>query len=259
MVSSQSIVTKVLRALQLRHVRVLACAAAGITALSFTVTPAQAGDVGAIFACYACQATGDTAIDASLSANPNVAYDGLLFAFQNTSGAAITDATFNVSTGAYTDTFSLPTIAANAEIIFLPGLSSDGGTHPTNSLFYDAGRTADTSDGDGGVSDTSTFWFAGLSNGLAVKSGPITAGDPSLIKPYRDNPAAGSTSFLGNGPNGDTGCNNCYYAQIANLSVPDVVSGAPEPDVWGLAFLAVGLTGLTLRRSRRFDRGRTTI
>ena len=36
------------------------------------------------------QNTGDTAVDAALAANPDVAYDGILFAFKNTSGFAIT-------------------------------------------------------------------------------------------------------------------------------------------------------------------------
>ncbi len=54
--------------------------------LSAMRATSAAENVGDILACYACQNTGNSIIDAALMANPSVANDGLLFAFVNTSG-----------------------------------------------------------------------------------------------------------------------------------------------------------------------------
>ncbi len=216
------------------------------------VTPAAAATtVGSIYACYACQNTGNQLVDAALAANPDVASDGLLFAFFNTSGSAITGATFNLSAGSYTDSFTLPTLAANSGYIYIPGKGNDGKSHPVGSLFATTGLTQDTSDGDGSVSDGSVFSFTGSQGLLAVTSGNFTAGDAALIKPFRDNPANGSTSFLGFGPSGDGGCSNCYYGQIATLSVASPVSSIPEPASWGLMLAGFGLAGLNMRKTMR--------
>src|ERR1017187_6079069 len=94
---------------------------------------AHASVVGDILACYACQNTGNAAVDAALVANPSVASDGLLFAFENTSGTQVTNAVFNV-TGS-SDSFNIGTIAANSTVIILPGLSNDGGVHTAGTLF----------------------------------------------------------------------------------------------------------------------------
>jgi hypothetical protein len=82
----------------------------GFTAL-FAVcalAPAHAAQIGQIFVCYACQNTGDTAIDAALAANPAAAFDGILFAFKNTSSASITGGVFSVSGTSPSDSFALP-------------------------------------------------------------------------------------------------------------------------------------------------------
>jgi hypothetical protein len=57
---------------------------------------------------------------------------------------------------------------------------------------------------------------------------------------WRDNPN-GSTSFIGDGPFGDGGCNNCYFGEIALLSVPSV-SGVLEPSTW--AMMLLGFAGV---------------
>jgi hypothetical protein len=120
--------------------------------------PASATTVGDILACYACNTTGNSAVDAALTANPSVANDGILFAFVNTSNNAITGGVFSVSgTSTVTDSFALPTIAANSTYILLPGLSDDGGVHLSGGLFADVGYTQDTSDGQGNVNDGSAF------------------------------------------------------------------------------------------------------
>src|ERR1035441_9869678 len=49
---------------------------------------ASATSVGDILVCYACNTTGNAAVDAALAANPGVVGDGILFAFENTSGTA---------------------------------------------------------------------------------------------------------------------------------------------------------------------------
>jgi len=214
--------------------------------LAAVIAPAYATQVGEIYACYACQNTGNAAVDAALTANPSVASDGLLFAFVNTSGSAITGAVFSV-TGSTNDSFALPTIGAGATFILMPGLTSDGGVHPGGGLFFLSGSTMDTSDGAGGVSDTSVWSFTGTDNGQSATTGNFTAGQANLILPFRDNPANGSTSFLGLGPSGDGGCSNCYFGPIAAINTP-TVTAAPEPGACGLALTGAGMLAFFVRR-----------
>ena len=178
----------------------------GILALTFIGT-LSATQVGEILVCYTCQNTGNSAIDAALGtpAGQEVAGDGILFAFVNTSASSITGGTFSVTDASPDDSFAVPTIAAGSTFILIPGATSDGGTHPAAGLFALTG-VMDTSDGDGGVTDSSIFKFAGLDGGLAVSSvtagtstgipGTFTSGDPGLFMPYRDNPSAGTISFI---------------------------------------------------------------
>jgi hypothetical protein len=219
--------------------------AVALTAILAPYSPARATVVGDILACYACQNTGNPLVDAALTANPTVATDGLLLAFVNNSGSAISDAFFYVSNGTYVDSIDIGTIAANSTFIFMPGISSDGGLHFSSSLFFHSGFTMDTSDGAGGVSDGTNFVFIGSQGPLAVSSGIFTPADS--FRPYRDNPAF-STSFVGQGPNGDVGCNNCYFGEIALLSVPDV-GAVPEPSTW--AMMLLGFAGLGFMAYRR--------
>ncbi len=209
---------------------------------------ARAGQVGEILACYACQNTGNSAINAALALNPAVASDGLLFAFVNTSSFDITGGKFSVTNATPNDSFTLPTIVAGATFILIPGVTSDGGTHAAGGLFGAKG-VMDTSDGVGGLSDSSIFSFAGLSNGQGVTSttagtstgtpGTFTPGDPGLFKPWIVPASGGSTSFIGLGPNGDGGCSNCYFGEVATLNTPSATV-TPEPAGFGL-----GLAGLT--------------
>ncbi len=126
--------------------------------LALVATPANAYQVGSISVCYACQNTGDPIIDAALTAHPNVASDGILFAFKNTSAYPITGGVLSVTGTSPSDSFALPTIAANSEFILMPGITSDGKSHPANGLFALTGFM-DTSDGAGNVDDTSVFRF----------------------------------------------------------------------------------------------------
>ena len=226
--------------------------------------PAHATQIGTILVCYACdgtgtQPTGDAAIDAAVSANPGLS-DGILFDFDNTSGFAITGAVFSVGGSGTTtpDSFALPTIAAGSEFILIPGITSDGNSHPSGGLFAVTGSVMDTSDGAGGLSDASIFQLTGISNGLAVTSltagtstgtpGTFTPGDPGLLLPYRDNPTGTSESFIGQGPSGDGGCNNCYYGEVATLNTPNPGGSVPEPASLGLVLCGIGLIGWLRRR-----------
>ena len=161
----------------------------GLAAVCMAV-PVHAAEIGQVFVCYACQNTGDTAIDAALTANPSVAFDGILFAFKNTSSSAITGGTFSLSGTSPADSFAIPSIAAGGEFILMPGITSDAASHPSGS-FFATGATKDTSEGDGGVNDSSIFRFTGLWSGVAVTSitagtntpdGTFTPGDPGLIQ-----------------------------------------------------------------------------
>ena len=240
---------------KLKLIGLLALVAVSVSA------PMHAAVIGDIYVCYACQDTGDPTIDAALANNPGVASDGILFAFKNTSGSAITGGVFSVNGASPNDSFTLPTLAAGSEFILMPGITSDAGSHPSGGLFAHTGSTMDTSDGDGGVTDASIFMFTGLSNLLAVSSitagtgpanGTFTSGDPGLIKPYRDNPTGPSRiSFLGLGPSGDGGCSNCYFGLVATLDTPNV-SGVPEPStllLFGSALIAIG-AARKLKKSR---------
>jgi hypothetical protein len=119
----------------------------------------------------------------------------------------------------------------------------------------------DTSEGEGGIADSSIFRFIGLSNSAAVTSrtagtntpdGTFTPGDPGLIKPFRDAPNGSSRiSFVGLGPSGDTGCNNCYFGLVATLEATPV-TGVPEPStllLMGSALLFIG-AARKVKRSR---------
>jgi len=160
--------------------------------------PSHAATVGDILVCYACQDSGNATIDAALAANPGVASDAILFAFENTSAVAITGGVFSVSNASPSDSFTLPTLAANSTYILIPGLTSDGGVHPAGGLFGDTG-IMDTSDGAGGLSDSSIFSFTGTSGGTAVTSntpgspaGTFTSGNPALLLRFRSPVTSGS-------------------------------------------------------------------
>jgi hypothetical protein len=230
---------------------------ASLAALS--TRPVQADQIGTIFACYACQGTGNAAIDAALANNPSVASDGILFAVFNTSAFAITRGVFSVTGSTPTtpsDSFMLPTIAAGGTFILMPGISTDGTSHPSGGLFANTGTTQDTSDGAGGIDDTSIFKFTGTDNGLAVTSttfgsstaipGTFTPRDPGLFLPYRTHLGGVSTSFVGDGPTGDGSCINCYYGEVATLNTGTV----PEPQSFILAISGlIGMCWITRRRA----------
>ncbi len=233
--------------------------ALAVAAFSLSVTSAKAGQVGEILACYACQSSGNASVDSALAASPGVASDGPLFAFVNTSSSAISGGTFSVSNATPADSFTLPSIGAGSTYILVPGVTTDSGTHASGGLFGSTG-VMDTSDGVGGVTDASMFKFLGMDNGLTVTSltagtstgtsGTFTPGDPGLIKPFVGNPTGGSTSLLGDGPNGDGGCSNCYFGEVATLDTTSTppMTGTPEPAGIGLMLAGLGVLGATARR-----------
>ncbi len=226
--------------------------------VAMSLASASAAQVGTIYVCYACNTTGNSAIDTALAANPSVASDGVLFAFINTSGFSINGGVFSVSNASPADSFALPTIAAGGTYIIMPGITSDGNFHTTGGLFSDTGITKDTSDGDGGLTDASIFSFTGTDNALAVKSttfgsstgtaGTFTPGDPGLDLPFRSPITAGSSiSFIGDGPSGDSSCTNCYFGEVATLNTP-TITATPEPGTLTLLIGGLGAIGFFRRR-----------
>jgi hypothetical protein len=207
-------------------------------------------NVGEILACYACQNSGNAAIDAALATGtgPDVASDGLLFAFVNTSGSPITGGVFSEN-GSPNDSFALPTLAANSTFILIPGTSVDGGIHLAGGLFSFNNFVMDTSDGDGGLSNSTVFAFNGSQGVKAVTSGDFTPADSIL--PWRSIPSV-PISFVGQGPGGDS-CINCYFGQIATLTVPSA-GAIPEPSTWAmilLGFAGLGFAGYRKAKSER--------
>lgn len=231
----------------------------------FAALPAHADQIGTVLVCYACDGTGTLptgvpAIDAAVAGNASGMSDAILFDFVNTSTFPITGGVFSVSGGgAVSDSFAVPTIPADSSFILIAGITSDGGSHPSGGLFAPTGFM-DTSDGAGGVTDSSVFRFTGISDGLAVSSltfgsstgtaGTFTPGDPGLDLPYRDNPTGGSLeSFIGQGPSGDGGCNNCYFGEVATINVP-TTNAVPEPaSVPFLLLSGLGILGWVRRRA----------
>ena len=221
------------------------------------LTHAYSAQIGTIFACYACQSTGNTAIDTYLATGAGgtaVAGDGLLFAFVNSGASPLTGGVFTVD-GTITDTFALPAIAAGGTFILVPGETNDGAMHLSGAFFSDTGSVIDTSDDHSQVNDSTLWSFTGMENGQTVTSGNFTAGDVALILPFRGNPSGGMTSFLGNGPSGDGGCSNCYFGPIAALSTPNVMpSGVPEPAPFVLTL--TGFAALICLKHRRSETAR---
>ncbi|HEV2363300.1 MAG TPA: PEPxxWA-CTERM sorting domain-containing protein [Caulobacteraceae bacterium] len=251
----------------MKHTLSLAGAAAvAVLALGSALAPSAAAAgtkvIGEILACYACQDTGNSVIDnylANGAGGPTVASDGLLFAFVNTSGAAITGGKFTVSNSSANDSFSFPTIAAGGTFILVPGVTNDGGSHSSGAFFNPADGVWDTSD-QGLVTGSAIWTFTGSQGALEVTSptngasktapaGSFTSIDPGLIQPWRVPANGGSTDFLGQAANGDPGCSNCYFYEIAKLVVP-TTSGVPEPADWALMILGMGVAGASLRQRR---------
>ncbi len=218
--------------------RATLCTLLGVLLL---VGAAQAGTVGSIAACYFCSAPAGNNFGFGVQ-------DAPIFQFTNTSGNAITNATFTIEASgdnATADTFNIGTIAAGASFDLFVGVTSDGGSGHT--FFAPAGSGGrDTSD-FGPDSNSVAFEFLGMSNGSSVSSGVFTAGQSAMTS--LDGSVSG-LNFLGGPAGADGPCNNCYYnADVANISTP-TVSATPEPG--SLMLLSVGLAGAigTIRRRR---------
>lgn len=218
-----------------------------------------AAQVGTIYACYACANTGNSAVDTYLTSGPggtSVSSDGLLFAFWNSGSTPITNAAFSVSGSSSADVFKIGTIAADSTFILVPGVTSDGGTHPSNGFFNSSQGVLDTSDGAGNITDSSVWSFTGTDAGQSVTSGNITAGESSLLMPFINPTVSGSmVSFIGQGPSGDGGCNVCYFGPIASLASSSSTGGGggsavPEPADFSLIALGIGVIAC-FARSRR--------
>ena len=231
----------------------------GFAALMPVPALAATTQVGQVLVCYTCTNTGNPVIDAALAANPGVSSDGILFAFVNTSGSAIGGGVFDVSGASPNDSFTIQSIAAHSTFVLIPGVTDDGVTHPSGGLFELTG-VKDTSDGAGGVSDSSSFSFVGFQGSDTIYSltagsstphrGSFTAGDPGLVFPAQDDPSD-LVSFLGLGPDGDSGCYNCYFHKVATLDVDTGGPGVPEPAAWSLMLLGFGTVGGALRARPR--------
>ena len=199
--------------------------------LGFSLTfvpPAHGAPVGDIQVCYNC----------SNSFGPGI-LDGPFFVIQDTSA---TDITNGVLSGPG-DSFSVGTVSAGGQVIVIPGVSNDGGSHPAGGFFRTTGSILDTS--DVGPDDNSTqFEFTGLQGSSNIDTGVFT---PAATAGPSNDGNAPTLNPLG-GPNGADGpCNNCFGPKIvADLNV---VSAVPEPAT--VLLVGGGLAGLLGGHRRR--------
>ena len=217
--------------------------AIGVAAAVGAMTlPAVAMEVGNIEVCYNC-GTGSDASNFFQGVQ-----DGPIFEINNLTSTSLTNVLFTANG----DTYNVGTIAGLANVVLIPGVSNDGGTH--TGFWRVFGFILDTSD-SGPNDNTTPFDLTALFGATSATTGTFTPAT-SLQASSNDNTITVGINFLGGGPASDGACNDCYGPDIvATINTPS--SGAtPLPAT--LPLFATGLGGLGLfgwRRKRKAQAG----
>jgi hypothetical protein len=171
--------------------------------------------------------------------------DGPVFVFQNATDAAIAN---GVLTIVGVDFFDVGTIAADSNVLVIPGLSNDGQNHGANNFFTHTGSIYDSSDLFSSL-NTTQFEFMGSHAGTQIESsdlcGVIAAPvfTPACTAGPSNDGTVSNINFLGGPGNNDGPCNNCFGPQIVADLVTEPV-GTPEPSTFILRGAALLLLAI---------------
>jgi len=198
---------------------------------------AEAEEVGNIEVCYYCGVGSDAA-----NFFQGVK-DGPIFKINNLTSAPLT----NVEFTANGDTYHVGTIAALGNVILLPGVSNDGGTHTSGAFWFVTGSIRDTSE-EGPNSNTTPFVLNAVAGGESVTTDTFTPA--TSVQATSNDGTVKNINFLGGPGDNDGPCENCYGPDIVatiNTAVtppaPTITSLLPTSLNAGSAAFVLTVTG----------------
>lgn len=214
---------------------VLACVLA--VAVSQASLTAEAAEVGNIEVCYYC-GVGSEAANFFQGVQ-----DGPIFKINNFTSAPLT----NIEFAANGDTYHVGTIAALGNVILLPGVSNDGGTHASGAFWFVTGSLRDTSE-EGPNSNSTPFVLNAVAGGESATTGTFTPA--TSVQAKSNDGTVTNIDFLGGPGDNDRPCDNCYGPDVvatintaATPPAPTITSLQPNSLDAGSAAFTLTVTG----------------